>query len=163
MRPASAREKLLASHSHRKLRVLVVWEPILPTDFTSPSSSAVGRIADQRARKFWDRNHLVGLELDRRAAAKPPAIKPACCLSRGFYWDDVILYAPHAHWHDEPPPAFWSGPVVRVIPALESALNNMKLAQASAPILVGERLQECRTDHGRADRSGQLFLSLGFL
>jgi len=123
---ASAAEKFLASHSGAKLRVLVVWEPILPTDFTSPSGSALGRVADARATQFWDPNHLVAQELNRRAAAKPSETKPACCLSRGFYWDDAILYAPHAQWHDEPPPAFWNGPVVRVIPALESALTNMK-------------------------------------
>lgn len=98
----------------------------MPTDFTSPSSSALGRIADQRATQFWDPQHLVAHELNRRATAKPPEIKPACCLSRGFYWDDVILYAPRAQWRDEPPSAFWNGPVVHVIPGLENALRDMK-------------------------------------
>ena len=109
-----------------KLRVLVVWEPILPTDFTSPSSSSLGRIPDQRAIQFWDPNHLVAQDLNRRASAKPPQTKPDCCLSRGFYWDDVILYSPHALWHDDPSPAFLDGPVVHVIPALESALRDIK-------------------------------------
>jgi hypothetical protein len=109
-----------------KLRVLVVWEPILPTDFTSPSSSSLGRIPDQRAIQSWDPNHLVAQDLNRRASAKPPQTKPDCCLSRGFYWDDVILYSPHALWHDDPSPAFLDGPVVHVIPALESVLRDIK-------------------------------------
>jgi hypothetical protein len=69
---------------------------------------------------------MVAQELNRRAAAKPPEVKPACCIGRGFYWDDAILYAAHAQWRDEPPPVFLNGPVVRVIPALETALGNTK-------------------------------------
>jgi hypothetical protein len=106
--------------------MLVVWEPILPTDFTSPSSSNLARIADLRARQFWDPEHLVAQELNRRAVTKSPETKPACCVGRGFYWDDVILYPPHAQWNDEPSSVFWNGPVVRVIPALQTALNSMK-------------------------------------
>ena len=109
-----------------KLRVLVVWEPILPTDLTPPSASNLARIADRRATQFWDPNHLVAQELNRRATAKPPEIKPTCCLNRGFYWDDAILYAQHTRWNDEAPTFFWDGPVVRVIPALENALRNTK-------------------------------------
>jgi len=126
LRGASAAEKFLASHSGAKLRVLVVWEPILPTDFTSPSSSSLARIADQRAIQFWDPNHLVAQDLNSRASAKPLQKKPDCCLSRGFYWDDVILYTPHAQWRDDPTPAFLNGPVVHVIAALESALREIK-------------------------------------
>ena len=95
----------------------------MPTDFASPSGSALSRIADQRAKQFWDPNHLVAQELNRRSIANPPEVKPACCVSRTFYWDDVILYAPQAQWNDKPPSAFWNGPVVHVIPALETALR----------------------------------------
>jgi hypothetical protein len=47
---------------------------------------------------------------------------PDCCLSKGFYWDDAILYAPHSRWKDAPALVFWNGPVVTVIPNLEKAL-----------------------------------------
>ena len=94
-------------------------------DFTSPSSSSLARIADPRANQFWDPNHLVAQELNRRASANPPQPKPACCVGRGFYWDDVLLYAPHTFWRAESPASFWDGPVIRVIPALETALRNM--------------------------------------
>jgi len=75
--------------------------------------------------QFWDPNHLVAQELNRRTTTKPLEVKP-CCVSRGFYWDDAILYAPHTHWNDEAPASFWNGPVVRVIPGLEDALRNTK-------------------------------------
>jgi len=73
--------------------------------------------------QFWDPKHLVAQELSRKAAASPPQPKPACCVSKGFFWDDVILYAPHAQWSSDPPSAFWNGPVVRVIPSLEDAFT----------------------------------------
>jgi hypothetical protein len=69
----------------------------------------------------------VAQELNRRAAAKPPEVKPACCIGRGFYWDDAILYAAHVQWRDEPSPAFLNGPVVHIIPALDIALRDIKL------------------------------------
>ena len=84
------------------------------------------RLGNQRARQFWDPTHLVAEELNGRSIAKRPGIKPACGLNRGFYWDDAILYAPHAQWRDEPLASFWNGPVVHVVPALESALRNLK-------------------------------------
>jgi hypothetical protein len=44
--------------------------------------------------------------------------------SSGFYWDQAILYAPHAKWSDAPPPLFWRGPVFQVIRSLEAAVEN---------------------------------------
>jgi hypothetical protein len=76
--------------------------------------------------QFWDPNHLVAQELNRRTIATPPEVKPACCVSRGLYWDDAILYAQRTRWSDEAPASFWNGPLVRVIPALEAALRNTK-------------------------------------
>jgi hypothetical protein len=65
------------------------------------------------------------LELNRGAAANPPQPSPVCCISRGFFWDDVILYASHTQWNTNPPSAFWDGPVVHVIPGLESAFTKI--------------------------------------
>lgn len=110
-------------HSERKIRVLVVWEPILPTDWTAPSSSILARIPDSRVRQFYDPHHVVAEALNEMAAKKPPEPKPNCCKRKEFYWDDAILYAPQVHWSDAPASVFWDGPVDRVIPALDSALN----------------------------------------
>jgi hypothetical protein len=45
-------------------------------------------------------------------------------MQKGFYWDEAILYGPHARWREKPISAFWNGPVVRIIPGLEKTLND---------------------------------------
>ena len=72
------------------MRVLVVWEPILTTDWRPPGAAALGRISDGRARQFWDPGHLVAAALNETAKQKPPQPQPACCIQKGFYWDEAI-------------------------------------------------------------------------
>jgi hypothetical protein len=103
--------------------LLVVWEPILATDWRAPSWSALRRIPDTRAKQIWDPNRLVAQELNRTAMKEPGKTKPACCMERGFYWDEAIVYGPHAKWEDEAKPAFLNGPVVRIASGLEGALG----------------------------------------
>lgn len=100
----------------------MVWEPILATDWKSPSAGTLGRICDSRARQFWDPGHIVAQQMARNAKANPSQSEPDCCVSKGFYWDDAIVYAVHSRWKDAPAPVFWRGPVVRVIPGLQEAL-----------------------------------------
>jgi hypothetical protein len=76
----------------RKVRVLVVWEPILATDRRPPTGSTLGRIADGRVRQFWDPKHAVSSELKDLVAQKSAQPKPDCCIQKGFYWDEPILY-----------------------------------------------------------------------
>lgn len=121
----SAAEQLVARHAGQNLRVLVVWEPMLPTDWRPPSRSTLARVPDLRTRQFWDPKHLVAGALRESAKQKPPQPGPECCIQKGFYWDDAILYAPHERWEDEPVPSFWNGPVVHVIPGLKNALNGV--------------------------------------
>ena len=77
--------------------MLVVWEPILATDWRQASGSTLGRIADGRARQFWDPKHVVSAELKDRATQTPPQPKPNCCIQNGFCWDEAILYLAGAH------------------------------------------------------------------
>lgn len=103
--------------------MLVVWEPILPTDWGRPSGSALARISDGRVRQFWDPKHAVANALNEIAKRKPPQPDPTCCFDNGFYWDDAILYPLGVRWQDAPPSTFWNGPVFRAIPELEKSLN----------------------------------------
>ena len=105
------------------MRVLVVWEPILVTDWKSPSKSTLARIPDRRVRQFWDPKHLVATELARNANQKSSQPEPDCCIGKGFHWDEAALYAPHARWSDSPTPVYWNGPVYRIASALDKALN----------------------------------------
>jgi hypothetical protein len=92
------------------VRVFVVWEPVLPTDWTAPSTAALRRIADARAAQFWDKgrliSHLMG-EHDRRSVV----------------WDFIAIYGQGVAWNDQPPQAiFEGGPVVRVKQPARAAL-----------------------------------------
>jgi len=124
LRGASAIQRLLDRGTDPKLRVLVVWEPMLATDWRAPSGSTLARISDRRARQFWDPKHLVSLQLSRIRMAKPGQQEPACCQDEGFYWDEAILYAPKTEWKEMPVSTFWNGPVWKIIPSLEEATRN---------------------------------------
>jgi hypothetical protein len=123
LRGASAAEQILQHNADQNLRVLVVWEPILPTDWRAPSWSTLRRIPDTRARQFWDPNHLVAQELSRIAKEKLGQLQPACCLQKGFFWDEAIVYRPQSKWKDEATPAFMNGPVIKIAAGLQSALG----------------------------------------
>ena len=116
-------EKILEGIGNRKLRVLVVWEPILPTDWSRPDNRTLARISDRRAIQFWDEKHLVAEELRRGVKANPGQPKAGCC-DDGFLWDLAALYPPQTRWSETPPPAvFFDGPVIRVAPALDERLK----------------------------------------
>ena len=46
------------------LTVLVVWEPILPSDWSRPTRLVMARIPDRRVIQFWDKDHLIAKQLD---------------------------------------------------------------------------------------------------
>ena len=94
----------------KPVRTLVVWEPVLVTDWTRPSTATMGRMSDARAVQFWDKprlvSHMMG-EHDRKS----------------LVWDWVGVYKRGAEWSAGPPEAFYhGGPVVRVVEEARSAL-----------------------------------------
>lgn len=100
------------------LRVFVVWEPVLATDWHAPGAAAVARIPDPRASQFWDRQHLLSQEI-RRAAASGQK-------QDGVVWDFIALFPPEARWTAAYPTAQFSGrTVVRVIDTVARALSQL--------------------------------------
>ena len=93
-----------------RVRAFVIWEPVLPTDWFSPSTATLRRISDTRAAQFWDRGRLVSHamgEQDRRSVV----------------WDYIAVYPSGAIWEDRPPEALYQGgPVVQVTEAARAAL-----------------------------------------
>jgi hypothetical protein len=80
----------------------VVWEHVLPTDWSSPSTSALRRISDPRAFQYWDRHRLISHSMGEHDR-------------RSIVWDTIAVYAPGATWNDHPPKALYvGGPVVDV-------------------------------------------------
>jgi hypothetical protein len=113
VRGASALESLLETETDSHLRVFVIWEPVLATDLSAPSSITLRRIHDARVRQYWDRNrvlsHVMG-EHDRRSVV----------------WDYIAVYKPEQIWADAPPqPEFTGRPVVRFIEGARKALQTI--------------------------------------
>ena len=106
--------------NRQDVRVFVIWEPVLPTDFVAPSTAALGRIPDARAAQYWDRkralSHLLG-EHNRSS----------------IVWDYIAVYAPGALWPGAPPKAIYSdGPVRDVISGAKESIERL-LASGKEP------------------------------
>lgn len=102
---------MLKQFAGRRMLVLVVWEPVLPTDFGPPSTETMGRIPDSRVSQFWDKrrliSHLLG-EHDRQS----------------IVWDFIGVYPAGVLWTKRPPaPLFAGGPVVRVAKRARTAIS----------------------------------------
>ena len=109
MRGSSAIEQILKANPSLFVRVLVVWEPMLPTDWAKPSGFVMARISDPRAMQFWDKDHLVQKELSQQF----PSSQPFCCQRDGIIWDVAAIYPPQIRWGTSAP-VFFGGAVLDV-------------------------------------------------
>jgi hypothetical protein len=104
----------------KPLRVFAVWEPVLATDWASPSTAVLRRLSDARAAQFWDKDrsisHSMG-EHDRH----------------GIVWDRILVYPRGAVWAERPPkPVYSGGTVVSVTDAARAAIGTaLEAAQKS--------------------------------
>jgi hypothetical protein len=94
------------------MTILVVWEPILPTDWGAPTTPVLARISDARATQFWNKDHLVAKEL--RQQLSPTQV---CCQRHGIIWDVAALYPKGTQW-DSSKPAYFGGAVLDIAPEL---------------------------------------------
>ena len=120
MQGASATGQLLREINSHDLRVFVIWEPVLATDFAAPSTAALARIPDARAAQYWDRkralSHLLG-EHNR-----PTVV-----------WDYIAVYAPGTLWQDAlPKPVYSDNPVRDVISGAKASVRRL-LANGTKP------------------------------
>lgn len=105
-------------------RVFVIWEPVLFTDWSSPSTATLGRISNPLAVQFWDKERLISHSIGEH--------------SRGsIVWDYIAVYSIGTVWEDGlPQPLYGGGPVVRVTDetraALAQALKGDQVRQAGA-------------------------------
>ena|SRR5437868_6350778 len=90
------------------IRVLVVWEPMLPTDWSKPSVFVMARISDPQVVQFWDKDHLVAKELQQQLSSSQ-----ICCQRNGILWDVAALYPRDVQW-GRSAPAFFGGAVLDV-------------------------------------------------
>jgi hypothetical protein len=116
---ASATEQLLQEDNGVNVRVFVVWEPVLATDFSAPSTSALARIPDVRASQYWDRKRVLSRLLGERNRST-------------VVWDSIAVYAPGTLWQDTPPkPVYSNGPVRDVINGAKDAVQRLRTSGAT--------------------------------
>jgi len=112
----------LLKYPDTKMRVFVVWEPILASDFMPPTTGVLSRIPDLRARHYWDEQHVLAKQMAKDA--RPPQPDPSCCDHDGILWDLAAVYPKGARWDAALPPAIaFDGPVVRVTNKIETAIG----------------------------------------
>ena len=108
----------------KQVRTFVVWEPVVFTDWSSPSTATLARISVTRAAQFWDKGRAISQSMGER--------------DRGsIVWDYIVVYPVGAVWDQGPPEALYSGgPVIRVIDetrtALAQALKGDQVHQAGS-------------------------------
>jgi hypothetical protein len=101
---------MLKQFAGKPVRVFVLWEPVLPTDWTSPSTATLRRIADSRVAQFWDKGRLISRSMGEHD-------------HRSVVWDFIAVYGQGAVWNAHPPQAVYQGgPVLRVIQHARAAL-----------------------------------------
>ena len=121
---ASAFDHILGDVPGKPVRTFVVWEPVLLTDWSSPSTATLGRISHMQAMQFWDRERLISHSMGEHDR-------------HSIVWDYIAVYSGGALWEARPPePLYSGGPVVHVIDearsALSRALNEAQVQQVGA-------------------------------
>lgn len=111
---------ILKRHPENKVRVIAIWEPMLPTDWSRPTTAVLDRLSDKRVIQWWDNQHLIAGLLNASAGKE----NPECCRRNGTLWDVIAVYPPGVKWTETlPAPTFFAGPVVRGAPKWEARLK----------------------------------------
>ena len=125
VRGASALDDLLAEFPNARLRVHVVWEPVIKSDITAPLTKVLGLLDDQRVTQYWDPHRVVSDDVVRTANANPARYRLEEPLPPDFTaWDVVAVFGGDARWEAElPVPAYYGGPVVEVVKEVEESIT----------------------------------------
>jgi hypothetical protein len=90
---------MLQQFPGKPVRVFVVWEPVLFTDWARPSTANLARIPDPRAAQFWDRGRLISHSMGEHSR-------------KTVEWDVISIFTPGQLWQDRPPKPFFRGRTV---------------------------------------------------
>lgn len=117
---------ILQHTAQPNLRVFVIWEPILWSDWHPPTPATLARIPDWRAAQFWDPGHLVSREMQHAIHQGTTLPRPKCCIENGYYWDMAAIFPPDARANDAlPQPSFFDGAVVGQASAIQKKLKEL--------------------------------------
>ncbi|MBL8232686.1 MAG: hypothetical protein JNL98_29580 [Bryobacterales bacterium] len=111
MRGASALNKVLSKYPDPRIRVFVIWERVLLTDWWKPESPVLQLVADPRAVQYWDPGRLLSKQLGEKTGDR-----------NSIVWDSVMIYGGSAPGL-EAQPLYADAPVVEVIETFEVRLR----------------------------------------
>ena len=76
-----------------RVKVFVMWTPIMPNDTRSAATAGSAYLPDPRAEHYWDLWNFTSKLLTQQLKYPPPE----------FAWDMLVLYKPHIVWREQPP------------------------------------------------------------
>ena len=92
-------QTILKAVKSKKLKVYVVWTPVLREDDGQVAGKSSGLVLDDRAIHFWDADKSLGFSLGK--IVKLPR-------ERKLAWDVYFAFDMKAKWSNVPPqPAHW--------------------------------------------------------
>ena len=92
-------KEILEAVTDEKLKVYVVWTPVLQEDDRQAAVKAIGNVPDERASHFWDADKSLGFSFGKFIT-----------LPRGreLAWDVYFVFDEAAEWIEGPPkPTYW--------------------------------------------------------
>lgn len=94
-----------------RVRVFVVWEPVLPTDWAAPSAGTLGRVHDARAVQFWDKEWLLSKTLGGpQHLPRSDGVNKIGFDMGDVIWDFIAIYPPGSDR-----PSLTGAPVFQVV------------------------------------------------
>jgi len=124
VRGASALGTLLAGHPNAEVRVIVIWLPVVLSDFGPPSKSVRKPLRDPRVFEFWDPEKWASPRMMERAVqmVRAGGEEPEFDTD-DTAWDMIALYPAGVVWEDPfPTPTWWEFPVVENLAPVETRL-----------------------------------------
>jgi hypothetical protein len=119
LKGATDTQRVLANHPRSEIKVFVVWQPILPTDWMRPNTAVLHRLDDVRVRQFWNADRAVG-QVFRRSFERRES-QPSCCYHGDVWWDMVAVFPRGAEWTETlPEPLLLEGTVGDAAPAFDA-------------------------------------------
>jgi hypothetical protein len=79
-----------------RIRVFVVWEPVIPTDIAPPTNGALALASDRRTAQLWDPDRILSQEIVRAALEDPTLLstEDGGVDATTVVWDFVAVF-PH--------------------------------------------------------------------
>ncbi len=100
-------DKILSVVKNEKVKVYVVWTPVLSEDTGQAAAKAVEIVSDERASHFWDGDKSLGFLLGKTVTLPR---------ERKLAWDVYFVFDVKTKWGEgegegegdaAPPPAYW--------------------------------------------------------